>query len=626
MRTSYWLRSAVAGLVTGGLLSAAALASRTEDTILATGGSLRVTPNALTLEEFGLQLGVSGSTDFSPDSTLALTVVEDHPYRMLGAKISVAASLTIQSARASARTEGFQLVSVEPGVGHDYDLLDPHSGQTLFEVTSGAFSYNPDTGDLHISQAWLRVTDSLAQRLGVPRATGNLVAMVDLDANMVVIHQAPFGVQDGGLPGPGDPTTRAGGDVVYQNISDVGNHGAFGGFMSFSLGTATCNIGNQNINWTNDGTPGVGFNAYKLNNGRLTQIGMGWVKTACCAAAGSGCGLSCNGQGGNVLGAGCLDVYGSGWNSIQSNLMSRAQINAWTGTFGSIPAGSGDELWRRCQVATADMLPTTALYFLEGVYVGTQDSSFNNRNNNASYRRATVSGSSFALQGTTAQYLPAILAWRANGGGVGVVDSRVVDGIVDVPDEGRFHTAYKVTDNTDGTWTYDYAIFNLSSDRSGGSFQVPIPSGVTVTNVGFNDVRYHSGDAFDNTDWTATVGGSSVTWTSPQSFAQNPNSNALRWGTMYSFWFTANRPPADGSVTLGLFKPHTPQSVAFTAGTPSNPPQPGDLDGDGDVDLADLALILSDFGCAAPACTGDIDADGDTDLDDLAVLLSNFGA
>ncbi|RMF82352.1 MAG: hypothetical protein D6744_06125 [Planctomycetota bacterium] len=54
-------------------------------------------------------------------------------------------------------------------------------------------------------------------------------------------------------------------------------------------------------------------------------------------------------------------------------------------------------------------------------------------------------------------------------------------------------------------------------------------------------------------------------------------------------------------------------------------PDPG-LDGDCDVDLGDLALLLADFGCSGDGCPGDLDGDGDTDFTDLAVLLANFGA
>jgi hypothetical protein len=53
---------------------------------------------------------------------------------------------------------------------------------------------------------------------------------------------------------------------------------------------------------------------------------------------------------------------------------------------------------------------------------------------------------------------------------------------------------------------------------------------------------------------------------------------------------------------------------------------PGDLTGDGCVDLTDLGILLGDFGCAPPAsCPGDVDGDGDTDLTDLGILLANFG-
>jgi len=49
---------------------------------------------------------------------------------------------------------------------------------------------------------------------------------------------------------------------------------------------------------------------------------------------------------------------------------------------------------------------------------------------------------------------------------------------------------------------------------------------------------------------------------------------------------------------------------------------PGDLDGDGDVDLQDLAILLAAYGVDAG---GDVDGDGDTDLNDLALLLANYG-
>lgn len=68
--------------------------------------------------------------------------------------------------------------------------------------------------------------------------------------------------------------------------------------------------------------------------------------------------------------------------------------------------------------------------------------------------------------------------------------------------------------------------------------------------------------------------------------------------------------------------------VAFSLINAGSPPCPGDLNGDGEVGLTDLATLLSNFGTpsGATAEMGDLDGDGDVDLSDLATLLANFGA
>jgi len=64
--------------------------------------------------------------------------------------------------------------------------------------------------------------------------------------------------------------------------------------------------------------------------------------------------------------------------------------------------------------------------------------------------------------------------------------------------------------------------------------------------------------------------------------------------------------------------------------SPSATPLPcvGDIDGDNQVGLADLSVLLANFGTAAGAAPeeGDLDGDGDIDLTDLSVLLAAFGA
>jgi hypothetical protein len=52
---------------------------------------------------------------------------------------------------------------------------------------------------------------------------------------------------------------------------------------------------------------------------------------------------------------------------------------------------------------------------------------------------------------------------------------------------------------------------------------------------------------------------------------------------------------------------------------------PGDVDGDGDTDHADLGALLADWGCSGENCPGDLNDDGTTGHADLGILLADWG-
>lgn len=75
-----------------------------------------------------------------------------------------------------------------------------------------------------------------------------------------------------------------------------------------------------------------------------------------------------------------------------------------------------------------------------------------------------------------------------------------------------------------------------------------------------------------------------------------------------------NGPVATGSYTIKL------TGVAFV------PPCPGDINGDGAVDSADLSIIIGRFGDLVPPLTqGDLNGDGKVDSADLSIVIGAFG-
>jgi hypothetical protein len=380
---------------------------------------------------------------------------------------------------------------------------------------------------------------------------------------------------------------------------------------------------------------------YRLKGGRFEQIGMSWLKHGFASTNSPGCGNCIQPpDGGAQLGISCTDAYGSGLNGSQSLLGPRSEVNAATGEF-TYPFGGGaitNELDRRLQVRRDDVDPAQnpgALYFVDTHYVTQDDAQWNNGLNNLSYRRLATPAATGApgLTGPTLWQVPGIRAWADTDPTVTItnldyVEPHVVNGNpIDI--DCRFILGAKVTDNANGTWTYEYALQNINSHRSGGSFSIPVAAGVAVTGIGFHDTFYHSGEPYDNTDWSATRTADALVWSSPQTHAQNPNSNALRWSTLYNFRFTADQPPSDGPATIGLFRPGTPAAISGTTRVPTGGAAPCDPDvnQDGNADQDDVAYLINVIG-GGPNPTGidpDFNRDGNADQDDVAALVNTVG-
>jgi hypothetical protein len=390
----------------------------------------------------------------------------------------------------------------------------------------------------------------------------------------------------GGTPGP---------DVIVGDITGPANYTANAGLEALSLGTTSCNLGTSELSWQASTAkhPVIGGDLYRFEvvggSGRFEQLGFSWVKHGFFALSENLCCATCHATDGTSLGVGCSDPYTADGNGVQSLLGPRYVVNPFTGAFPypnvTHPAGVNVG---RIQVGTSELAPSNPSgprYFGGAQYIAADDASGGNGDNNASYREITVSGSgdawTFGFTGATQRELAPIEAWPSCEAGVTLRDVRV-------PGEGLLILGSKTTDLGGGMYHYEYALYNMNSDLAAGGFSIPVPDGVTLTNVAFHDVEHRGGDGIGGVnqarvDWPATRAGGAIAWSS-EAFAANPNANAIRWGTTYNFRFDANSAPKSGTITIRTFKDGG--SVQTTGDIPGGSVPPADTFCYGDASSA----------------------------------------
>jgi hypothetical protein len=500
--------------------------------------------------------------------------------------------------------------------GYNLFVRDANTRFTFFNVAGGEYNYDANAQSLSITNGRLLVSKEFANALGRPLDADSMVGKISVGAAMQPIEITQLDengdVKSASLPALKQPGvgTVPGPDVIVGELIGLVqlDNGAVNGQVGISLGTDACNKGTENVEWLaepDNRHPFIPQNFYRMSGGventeRFEQIGQSWGKHAFAAASSDTCGFGCNGVGGDHLGSGCSDAYGAGLNGNQFGIGSRAWVNPFTGNFPSGFAADDhtghihDVTSHRILVETNDLIPAQnpgATYFAEAQYVVGHEYTWCqthpgqcNMYNNVSYQQQSVSGGptnfNFSPLGATMREQPAVMAWTG---------AIVNEGEPDPGNDGIFFVGYKVTGPNAGVYHYEYAVYNQNLDRAIQSFEVVYPffPPIVLNNVGFHAPPQHPGFANDGTQnnagyssdpWLFTTSFTSATWNC-ETFAQNQNANAIRFGTLYNFRFDSTAPPAESTANIGFFKTGSPISVQIQApaqgdATPTVTPSP----------------------------------------------------
>lgn len=581
-----------------------ARAQITEETYAMTGGVAELRFDARQLAELGLSVADGApAVEWDLAATadeFRLVTLEGELSRVLGGTIAAVGEpwVVVGGRGLGVQVSTLRLTYDPFGVGEsDFILHDPRvSAEALFTLPEPDFVVRGRDGVVD-AVADVVVSSRLAALLEMPEISGRAVGRLVINASVQLVETLVVGlegaesavlhVRDGGPAAAGGGSSGA--DVIVGSVINCQQFGRVGtvpdGTVGLAIGTTSCNRGSIPLNWfalPNTDHPVIPQNLYRLRTvsgaDRMEQIGLSWMKHASTALQQNFCAFGCTSSGtGTLLGVGCSDPYSASLNASNCALGPRSGVHPWTGLMaGGVALGQGggcnfnypaknhighlhDGISHRIQVLDADLMPDLnvgARYFGEGMYITPHEfvSGNGNQLNNASYREHTVTGPSvnglftFGNVGDTHREEPAIHAWPG-------ASRRVIQPAPD--QDGIAILAFKTTDLGDGTWHYEYALYNLNLDRSIRSFSVPLGAGAEISNVEFFAPRQHAPEAnaenYATTPWDASLEDGVLTW-STETVTQNPLANALRFATLYNFRFDADTPPRSVLATVGFFK------------------------------------------------------------------------
>ncbi len=389
------------------------------------------------------------------------------------------------------------------------------------------------------------------------------------------------------LPGADIPegTPVTGLDVqlgILSSLTAQGHVGTFpNGRVGMSSSTTSCNVGCLNVTWLaamNEDHPGIDQFLFReldvvdagtgVTFSRYEQIGRAWIKHGFFALSSSQCTSCIHSSPGTFLGVGCSDTYGTSNNGDRFWLGPRSEWDAFENTwenFGSYfdgtpvdgvrdENGSGNgSVNHRLECLDSELDLAGANYYYGSMYLVDGDEDIRN---NSGTRRAefswtgsswNVSTPNFPLNLLTQNH--PLVRWGELGTPANNVgEMTTVEDLGDGTHDGNVVLSVQVTDLLNGTYRYEYVLYNWNLERRVREFSVPNCG--ASTNQFFRD----SNNTITENDWAATGADGNISWEFPDLFfpGNHKETGPLDFGTAYNFGFTSNKAPEVRDVSLRL--------------------------------------------------------------------------
>lgn len=449
-------------------------------------------------------------------------------------------------------------------------VLTDANGTPWFDVRMAHQHTLPEQSRLQLLNMDVLIHNQFAQAYGRPDLAGAYVAALDLTATL----NYPNASQEGAACTPdfsGDV------DVIMTDIDSVTQIARDPGVrVALAASAALTNGGTADIAWYRsiapDGNvppaqigqhPMLVFHFYREIDGHLEMLGRSDVKHAFYATN-----ADCVCQGDQVLYAGCNDVYGANTNASQFYLAPRHEIQAhnvggWhpqSRHFDGTPidnfrdhGSSGHTSFdHRLTVDETKLDTPGARYYIEGWYLVQDDIHIFNSMGTREVDPTLINNAwTFPTVDAGTTSAPALERWVP----FPATDPMTAHAQYTDPDGlGHMRIATKVTQLSDTTFRYEYAMMNYDYHRQAYYFELPVPGDVTLSDIWSGDA-----DAVAVNDWFFDNGNGEVHWQYP--FNNGVTHEPLPWGSMVTFGFTANAKPRAAS---GWFE------AAWTSGTPPN--------------------------------------------------------